>query len=110
MRTQRHQLGHVAALVGGRAEDHDKELPSAERDALRKDLEGRVQGLLDAWKRVADEKHEVGSGLRYQQHEGGSGPRLLFDPLDPELERQSEHGRRFKAHRSLRDVEPSVNL
>jgi hypothetical protein len=35
---------------------------------------------------------------------------LLFDPLDPELDNQPLEARRFKAQRSLRDVEPTVNL
>lgn len=109
LRTLRSQVSHVAERVGQRAEEHDKELESAERAALRRGLKERVEGLLDSWKRVADEKHEVGSGLQYQREEGGAPP-LLFDPLDPELGSLSEHARRFKAHRSLRDVEPSVNL
>jgi hypothetical protein len=37
-------------------------------------------------------------------------PPLLFDPLDPELAKQSREAQQFKASRSLRDVEPSVNL
>lgn len=65
--------------------------------------------LLDAWARVAMDKQSVGAGLQYQ-HEIGSAPPLLFDPLDPELKKQSPDARKFKAQRSLRDVEPSVNL
>ena len=40
----------------------------------------------------------------------GQAPPLLFDPLDPDLDRQPKEVRKFKAHRSLRDVEPTVNL
>jgi hypothetical protein len=35
---------------------------------------------------------------------------LLFDPLDPDLQRQPQPAKKFKAQRSLRDVEPVVNL
>ncbi|MBC8123699.1 MAG: hypothetical protein H7Y22_17905, partial [Gemmatimonadaceae bacterium] len=47
--------------------------------------------------------------LQYQR-EVGSAPPLLYDPLDPELELQPAVCRKFKAGRSLRDVEPTVNL
>jgi hypothetical protein len=51
---------------------------------------------------------EKGS-LQYQR-EVGEAPPLLFDPLDPDLEKQPAVARKFKAQRSLRDVEPTVNL
>ncbi|MGH2413772.1 MAG: hypothetical protein ACRDEA_08810, partial [Microcystaceae cyanobacterium] len=47
--------------------------------------------------------------LQYQR-EVGEAPPLLFDPLDLELEKQPLEARKFKAQRSLRDVEPTVNL
>ncbi len=47
--------------------------------------------------------------LQYQS-EVGRAQRLLYDPLDPELEKKPLQARKFKAHRSLRDVEPSVSL
>ena len=37
-------------------------------------------------------------------------PHLLYDPLDPELAKQPPGAAKFRAHRSMRDVEPSVNL
>ncbi len=37
-------------------------------------------------------------------------PRLLFEPLDPELRTLPARRRLFRANRSMRDVEPSVNL
>jgi hypothetical protein len=51
----------------------------------------------------------VGAKLQYQRETPGAPP-LLFDPLDPELAKQTSDGKKFKARRSLRDVEPSVNL
>jgi hypothetical protein len=35
---------------------------------------------------------------------------LLRYPLDPDLERIESRWAQFKAHRSLRDVEPACNL
>ena len=48
--------------------------------------------------------------LVYQPFENADGPALLHTPLDPELATLSQDARKFRAPRSLRDVEPSVNL
>ncbi|MBD1842488.1 helicase [Cyanobacteria bacterium FACHB-63] len=101
----RKDLEAVADVIAQRAEMHDKELDAAEADALRQKVRGRVIGLLDTWEHIASQKIM----LQYQQ-EVGQAPPLLFDPLDPELERQPLEARKFKAQRSLRDVEQTVNL
>ena len=108
MVSARSRVGRIADIIAKRAEGH-AQLPAAERDALVQKLRGRVVDLLDAWAKVAMEKQSVGAGLQYQR-EVGSAPPLLFDPLDPELKKQGSDARKFKAQRSLRDVEPSVNL
>jgi hypothetical protein len=84
---------------------HDKELDAKEAEELRQKIRGRVVDLLDTWEHIAAEK----GSLQYQQ-EVGKAPPLLRDPLDPELERIPLAERKFKAQRSLRDVEPTVNL
>mgnify|MGYP007114317001 CR=1 FL=1 len=61
--------------------------------------------LLDAWANIAAHKGD----LQYQR-EVGVAPPLLFNPLDPELDKQTKEAQQFKANRSLRDVEPTVNL
>ncbi len=70
-----------------------------------KTVESRVKDLLDSWETIANKK----TSLQYQR-EVGAAPPLLFDPLDPELENQTSAARKFKAQRSLRDVEPTVNI
>jgi hypothetical protein len=72
-------------------------------------LRGLVAKLLDDWKRIADEQEAGNAGLQYQR-EQGNDPALLHTPLDPALRELGEPRNRFKAGRSLRDVEPSVNL
>jgi hypothetical protein len=70
----------------------------------------RVKDLLDSWWKVAKQQQEVGARLVYQRYEQADGKALLRMPLeapDPDL---GQDGRKFKAPRSLRDVEPSVNL
>ncbi len=101
----RNELDFVLDSISRRAEGHDGGLTGEEQEELRQKLRGRVQDLLDTWASIASRKGE----LQYQR-EVGVAPPLLFDPLDPDLERQPREARKFTAHRSLRDVEPTVNL
>lgn len=101
----RAQLDFVADIISRRAEAHDV-LPDAESEALRTAVKHRVEGLLDAWSNIAQHTGE----LQYQREVGGAIPPLLYMPLDPELKKQSAEARQFTANRSLRDVEPTVNL
>jgi hypothetical protein len=99
-----HDLDFVIDTIAQRAERHGN-FPSDEAEALRKKLRDRTVDLLDTWKAIANER----GNLQYQKEEGVA-PRLLYDPLDPDLMRQKPNYRKFKAQRSLRDVEKSVNL
>ncbi len=101
----RKQLDFVIDAIAQRAEMHDQELDTKDAETLGQKVRGRVKDLLDLWERMAGEK----INLQYQR-EVGEAPPLLFDPLDPELERKPLEERKFKAQRSLRDVEPTVNL
>ncbi len=70
-------------------------------------VQQRVTDLLDSWARVVAESREVGARMQYQKYEV-RGPRpLLREMLDTD---KSEDHRKFRANRSLRDVEPEVNL
>ncbi|MEH2392474.1 MAG: hypothetical protein V7K21_12720 [Nostoc sp.] len=101
----RKTLDFVVDTISLRAEMHDKDKNSADVEELRQKVRKRVQDLLDTWEHIAGQKIT----LQYQR-EVGEAPPLLFDPLDPELEKQPLSARKFKAQRSLRDVEPTVNL
>jgi hypothetical protein len=98
-------LDYVADVLARRAEGHDAQRGRDESEALRKKVKDRVNGLLDAWQAIATKKGD----LQYQR-EVGVAPPLLFGPLDPELAKQNKEAQQFKANRSLRDVEPTVNL
>jgi hypothetical protein len=100
-----HDLNFVIDTIAQRAERHGN-FPSEEAEALRKKLRDRTVDLLDTWKVIANER----GNLQYQKEDGVAAPALLFDPLDPDLMRQKPNYRKFKAQRSLRDVEKSVNL
>jgi hypothetical protein len=107
--TLRKELNFVADTVAKRAEAHDSTLPAGDMEALRQKLKGQVNNLLDTWESIAHDKQKHGAGLQYQR-EKGEVPGLLHEPMDPELEKLPLPARRFKAGRSLRDVEPVVNL
>ena len=107
MTTERAKTGQVAEILANRARAHRPLSPEAESrlDAL---VRGRVNDLLDSWAKIS--KAHVGARLIYQPFENADGPPLLRTPLDPELATLNADERKFKAPRSLRDVEPSVNL
>lgn len=105
----RSQADTVAEMIARRAETHDKDLEADKVEELRQKMLGRVHELLDNWETIAHDKSAHNAGLQYQKEEG-TYPPLLYYPLDPELERQTKRVQKFKAHRSLRDVEPAVNL
>ncbi len=101
----RAELDFVAEVLSRRAEGHDAQLDRGAQEELRRKVKERVVGLLDAWSNIATKKGD----LQYQQ-EVGVAPPLLFDPLSPELAKQNREAQQFKVGRSLRDVEPTVNL
>ena len=101
----RPELDFVSRVISKRAEEHDKELGDEGAEALRGRVRATVEELLDVWESLADDKGD----LQYFR-EVPRSPQLLFDPLDRDLGAQPRKARRFKAHRSLRDVEPTVNL
>ena len=81
-----------------------------EREERMRSVQDRVGDLLDSWRRVFDDYHGAGVELQYQRYELRQ-PKLkplLREMLDERFE--TEHHRKFRANRSLRDVEPEVNL
>ena len=82
-----------------------------EREQRLRSVHHRVVDLLDSWLRVVKEYDGVGERVQYQKYEDRRSPApkpLLREMLD--LEFENEHHRKFRANRSLRDVEPQVNL
>ena len=81
----------------------------AEAEQLRLKVRERAITLLDEWSKIAMDLSQTGVALQYQV-ETGAAQRLLYEFLNPELKRLPRRHRDFRANRSLRDVEPSVNL
>ncbi|MDA8118306.1 MAG: DISARM system helicase DrmA [Actinomycetota bacterium] len=106
---QRTQLEGVTTAIAARAAQHAR-LSKREAETLKERVRLRVVDLLDSWAQIAHGYAEQGVTLQYQPYEVGAAKPLLHDPLDPELLILPERNRKFKAPRSMRDVEPSVNL
>jgi hypothetical protein len=107
---EREQLRFVRERLVERAETHDSKLGPARVEALRRVVHEQSERLLEDWAKLATTQGKTESGLRYQEHEGTSDPPLLHQPTDTVLALRPQPFPRFHANRSLRDVEPSVNL
>ncbi len=80
-----------------------------EREERLRSVRDRIGDLLDAWSGISSETQDIGHELQYQQHERGhSSQTLLRDMMDDDI--NVELHRKFRASRSLRDVEPEVRL
>ena len=107
--TQRMKLDFVVEKLSERAKTHDW-LATADAEVFRQVVRERAVDLLDEWSKIAQEYHNQGIYLQYQQYEAGAARPLLYDFLDPELKKMPQRHQKFKANRSMRDVEPSVNV
>ncbi len=80
----------------------------AEREERLRSVQNRVVDLLDSWRKIFEEYRTAGVAVQYQKYELKQPRPLLREMLDTVFD--SEHHRKFRANRSLRDVEPEVNL
>ena len=103
------RLEFAVEQLSKRALDTHQNSSSADAEQLRKRVRERCKDLLDEWSTIAKELHDAGGALQYQT-EAGSAQRLLYEFLNPELKNLPPRHKKFRANRSMRDVEPSVNL
>ena len=94
-------------VFAGRLDEQPFE-DAAERNERRRSVQNRIGDLLDSWCAIFDDYRRDGVSMRYQRHETSGGQPLLREMLDTGFE--SHHHRKFRTNRSLRDVEPQVNL
>ena len=86
----------------------EQPLETSERQEQGRRMEGRVAELLDAWETVVRMYADDGVEMRYQRHEG---PKIRSPLLREVLEKDlGDDEAKFRVHRSLRDVEPEVNV
>jgi len=98
-----HLVQHFVARVNAQPIDDENE--RAERATS---VQSRIVDLLDSWRKIYDDYQKHGVSLQYQKYELDKPKPLMREMLDEDFE--SEHHRKFRVNRSLRDVEPSVNL
>lgn len=110
IREQRESLNFVTETLSDRVASLDFK-PPEEKEIVKERLQRQIKDLFDAWWRVNDYYSQNNSRLQYQR-EVNDAQNLLRDffatdldesPIRRELEK-------FKVNRSMRDVEPSVNL
>lgn len=83
----------------------------ADEDELQERLrsvQNRVVDLLDSWQSIVDYYQNDGVQLQYQRYELLQPRPLLHEMLEKNFE--TEHHKKFRVNRSMRDVEPDVNL
>ena len=100
------QTAKFAQAVGERAQAHAVGLPDNFGDHVR----NRVQSLIDDWASLAHEAGEGGVRFGYARHGDGIATPLLREMIDPARDVLNDTQLRFRAPRSLRDVEPGVLL
>ena len=79
-----------------------------EREERIRSVQNRIVDLLDSWIKVFDGYHAEGVRVQYQKHELTGPKPLLREMLEQTFD--TEEQAKFRVNRSLRDVEPDVNL
>jgi hypothetical protein len=109
---ERARLDFAVKALEERAQGHSGELQNDERERIRLRVRERCLDLLDSWAKEAQDYQQNGVALQYNPQEAGAAKPLLYDFLSPELKNLPPTNRKmkFRANRSLRDVEPAVNI
>ena len=105
-------MQELVKVFGERALNHDVEKAmNGEGAELEAQVTNRANTLLADWVKIVLEKAREGVGLNYQKYEDALGQSpLLRDFLDADLGSLKPIYSRFRANRSMRDVEPAVDI
>ncbi len=108
---ERTKLDFVVQALADRAFDHS-DLPTDDKEQLRLRVRDRAAQLIDDWARAAKEHQDVGAGFQYNKSEVGAAKPLLHDYLSLEVRNlpPTNWRMKFRANRSLRDVEQEVGI
>jgi hypothetical protein len=79
-----------------------------ERNERLRSVQNRIVDLLDSWRTIVEDYRAADVAVQYQRYEMKQPRPLLREMLETVFE--SVHHRKFRVNRSLRDVEPEVNL
>lgn len=104
-------LQQIVRAFATRAAAHDASLSAAELQEIADRVDDQAQALLADWCKIAREQAAQGVELNYQKYEDRvSSSVLLRDFLDHELATREEIYHRFRANRSMREVETPVDI
>jgi hypothetical protein len=105
-------LQQAVRVFAQRAKIHDVDKASAQEGTdLAAHVDALAQNLVAKWAKIAGECASDGSSLSYQKYEGPrQGDALIRDFLDSDLLTKPPIYRNFRANRSMRDVEPAVDI
>jgi hypothetical protein len=110
--TRRQALNWVASELAERAAQAAADVQGDQeaREVLRTRVRQRAEDLLDAWEKIAHDYQQNAIALQYNRSEMGAAQPLLRDLLDPDLQSLPRVHWKFRANRSMREVEPIVNV
>jgi len=106
----RSELEKYADLFAERAREHNVDLPTADRNAIADHVKNLCNELMDDWMKIAQIARDESSGIQYQREETTPNRRLLYEFMNPDVPNLAEIQKRFRANRSMRDVEPVVEV
>lgn len=106
----RNELENYIQIFENRAENHDPKSTSEERTRNRSNILSRCRRILDDWQTIAQQFNTTNTRFQYQEWEARIPAHLLYDWFDSELQTLPEIRKRFRANRSMRDVENSVDV
>jgi hypothetical protein len=106
------ELQQAVRIFSERARIHDVDKAhSQEGQDLANHVDALAQELLAKWSKIAGMCQNEGTGLSYQKYEGPrDGDALIRDFLDNDFLTKPEVYRSFRANRSMRDVEPGIDI
>jgi hypothetical protein len=105
------EIRELLEVFRDRVLSHDTEKSPDDLKALANLVFERADTILSQWNKIASDKLAGGIGLKYQALEKpAEAAPLLHNFLDPKLASLTARERAFCANRSMRDVEPSVNI
>lgn len=106
-------LQKIVRVFADRALNHDADKASTPEGAeLAAHVDDLAQDLVAKWSQIATKCVNEGSALTYQKYETGrQGEALIRDFLDTDFQSgKPTIFRHFRANRSMRDVEPAVEV
>jgi hypothetical protein len=110
IKQKRSTFDPIVLALAERARDHAWPPTGDAGQGIRDDVRNRCNSLLDAWLNIATSVTQTAAKLQYQRD--GEGPPLIRDFLDPDLATfaPTDDERKFRANRSMRDVEATAEL